>query len=87
MAERFGRNLFLARRRVGYSQRELAVLASLHRTEIGLIENGRRLPRVDTLVKLATVLEVKADKLLEGIEWTLPAPTRPGSFCVASRPS
>lgn len=83
-ASRFGRNLFLARRRAGYSQEELATLCSLHRTEIGKVETGRRLPRVETLVKLAVALEVRADDLLKGIDWTLPAPSRPGSFSVAT---
>jgi transcriptional regulator with XRE-family HTH domain len=69
-AERFGRNLFMARRRAGYSQEELAARCSLHRTEIGLVENGRRLPRVDTLMKLAGALGVGAEELLRGIEWT-----------------
>jgi transcriptional regulator with XRE-family HTH domain len=82
-ARRFGRNLFMARRRAGYSQEELAALCSVHRTEIGLVENGRRLPRVDTLVKLISALEVRADDLLWGIEWVAAAPSRPGSFCVA----
>lgn len=81
-AKQLGRNLFLARRRVGYSQEALAALCSLHRTEIGLLEKGRRVPRVDTLIKVATVLEVGADELLRGIVWTLPAPRRPGSFHV-----
>jgi transcriptional regulator with XRE-family HTH domain len=85
-AQRFGRNLFMARRRAGYSQEELAMLCSLHRTEIGLVENGRRLPRADTLVKLVSALEVRADDLLNGIEWALPAPSRPGSFSIAIRP-
>jgi transcriptional regulator with XRE-family HTH domain len=81
-AKCFGRNLFMARRRAGYSQEELAKLCSLHRTEIGYVENGRRLPRVDTLVKLARVLEVGADELLRGIEWTPPIRALPGSFAV-----
>jgi transcriptional regulator with XRE-family HTH domain len=82
VAERVGRNLWAARRRGGYSQAELGALCSLHRTEIGYIENGRRIPRADTLVKLVRVLEVSADDLLRGINWTIPAPTRPGSFAV-----
>lgn len=84
-AERLGRNLFMARRRAGFSQEELGVLACLHRTEIGFIEGGRRLPRVDTLVKLASALDVRAEELLDGIEWTIPAPSRPGAFAVAGR--
>lgn len=78
----FGRNLFMARRRAGYSQEELAALCSLHRTEIGLVENGRRLPRVDTLVKLVSALEVDASDLLEGIAWIVPGPVAVGSFAV-----
>ncbi|HEY3434777.1 MAG TPA: helix-turn-helix transcriptional regulator [Solirubrobacterales bacterium] len=82
-AKRLGRNLFMARRRIGFSQEELGALACLHRTEIGFIEGGRRLPRVDTLVKLASALDVRAEELLDGIEWTVPAPSRPGAFAVA----
>jgi hypothetical protein len=39
--------------------------------------------RVDTLVKLASALDVKAEELLDGIEWIAPAPSRPGAFAVA----
>jgi len=73
----------MARRRAGFSQEELGALACLHRTEIGLVEGGRRLPRVDTLVKLASALEVRTDELLRGIEWTPPTPSRGGRFLVA----
>jgi transcriptional regulator with XRE-family HTH domain len=83
-AKRLGRNLFLARRRAGFSQEELGALASLHRTEVGFIEGGRRLPRVDTLVKLASALGVRTEELLDGFEWTVPTPSRPGSFVVRS---
>jgi transcriptional regulator with XRE-family HTH domain len=82
VAERLGRNLGVARRRVGYSQAELGALCSLHRTEIGLVEKGGRIPRADTLVKFVRVLDVSADDLLDGIDWTIPAPTRPGGFAV-----
>lgn len=81
-AQRFGRNLFMARSRIGYSQERLAGLCSLHRTEIGLLEKGRRLPRIDTLIKIATALEVRADELLRGIVWNLPAPMQDGSFVI-----
>ena len=83
-ARRLGRNLFRARRHAGYSQEELAALCSLHRTEIGHVENGRRLPRVDTLLKLASALAVPMEELIQGIEWAPPAPTRCGSFLVAT---
>lgn len=81
VAEAFGRNLLLTRRRLGFSQEELAVLCSLHRTAIGLLENGQRLARVDTVVKLGGGLGVDPCVLLEGIVWHV-AGTRPGSFDV-----
>jgi transcriptional regulator with XRE-family HTH domain len=76
-----GRNLLLVRRRAGLSQDELASLASLHRTEIGLLEHGRRLARVDTLVKLGGALGVDPGVLLDGIAWRV-AGKRPGGFDV-----
>jgi len=81
-AERFGRNLWRARRHAGFSQEELGRLASLHRTHIGFMEAGDRLPRVDTLVKLTSALAMGADELLQGIEWVVPGPGRPGSFSI-----
>jgi transcriptional regulator with XRE-family HTH domain len=82
-AARLGRNVFMARRRAGFSQEALGALASLHRTEVGMVEKGERLPRVDTLIKLASALGVDAGELLEGVDWVVPAPTRPGSFVVS----
>lgn len=69
VAERFGRNLFLARRRAGLSQQELANRAAVHRTEVGLLENGRRTARVDTLMQLSGALEGDPAELLKGIVW------------------
>jgi len=84
MAKRLGRNVFLARRRSGYSQEELAKRCSLHRTEIGMIESGERLPRSDTLMKLAGGLEVGAELLLRGIKWIPPGLEAGGSFGIIS---
>lgn len=81
VAERFGRNLLAARRRAGFSQEELAAFAALHRSEIGLLENGRRVPRIDTVVKLAACLAVPAGDLLAGIGWVV-AQSVPGSFLI-----
>ncbi|MGB7685998.1 MAG: helix-turn-helix transcriptional regulator [Solirubrobacterales bacterium] len=79
VAVRFGSNLLRYRRRAGFSQEEVSLLASLHRTEIGLLENGRRVPRIDTLVKLTSALSVEAKELLDGIEWVV-GDLRVGSF-------
>ncbi len=81
-AKQFGRNLWKARRRAGFSQEELGKLTSLHRTHIGYMEKGERLPRADNLVKLASALAVRVDELLQGIDWVVPGPSRPGSFLV-----
>ena len=69
-ARQFGSNLRCCRRRSGVSQEALGFLASLHRTEIGLLERGERTPRIDTLVKLARSLDVPPEELLDGIEWS-----------------
>ncbi len=47
----------------------LGFAAGLHRTEVGILERGERKPRIDTLVKLASALEVTPEALLEGIAW------------------
>ncbi len=79
MRKEVGRNILRCRERANISQEELAVRASLHRTEIGLLERGERLPRVDTLVKLAGGLRISPCELLEGIVWE-PGYTRSGEF-------
>lgn len=61
------------------SQEEVGFLASLHRTEISNLERGLCVPRIDTLVKLASVLAVEETELLQGIVW-IAGDYRPGSF-------
>ena len=79
VAKRFGTNLARLRERSGITREELAFRASLHRTEIGLLERGGRLPRIDTLAKLAGALGVEPGALFEGITWT-PGDFRRGQF-------
>jgi transcriptional regulator with XRE-family HTH domain len=79
IAARFGDNLARVRKRADLSQEELSVRASLHRTEISHLERGLRIARVDTLVKLLGSLEVSAEELLVGLDWT-PGDVRFGSF-------
>lgn len=78
VAKRVGQNLCRCRRRASISQEELGALASLHRTEIGMVEQGNRLPRVDTLIKLAGALSISSMELLEGIHWTPGDPSAGG---------
>src|ERR1700760_142224 len=50
VAGRIGANLRRERRRAGMTQEELATRAALHRTAIGLLEQGHRMARADTLL-------------------------------------
>ncbi|MFP5389295.1 MAG: helix-turn-helix domain-containing protein, partial [Thermoleophilia bacterium] len=80
----FSANLARLRELSGVTQEELSFRASLHRTEIGLLERGGRLPRIDTLAKLAGALGVPASSLLDGIAWEPGQVTR-GGFRPASK--
>jgi transcriptional regulator with XRE-family HTH domain len=84
VAVRFGRNLWRCRRRASMSQEELGARAGLHRTEIGMLEHGDRLARVDTLMKLAGSLSVSPMELLEGIHWA-PGTSSEGGFAISDR--
>ncbi len=84
VADRFGENLRRCRRRAGFSQEELGMRSSLHRTEIGLLERGARVPRIDTLIKISSALQIPPVELIEGIEWT-PGNTTSGRFAIAPK--
>lgn len=84
VATKFGRNLWRCRRRAALSQEELGDRAGLHRTEIGMLERGTRLARVDTLMKLTGSLDVSPADLLEGIHWTPPTSSG-GGFSISER--
>lgn len=83
VAGRFGENLRRVRRREDLSQEELAVRASLHRTEIGKLENAERVCRIDTLIRLAGAMAVPPGELLDGIDW-VPGPEPQGLFAFGS---
>jgi transcriptional regulator with XRE-family HTH domain len=85
IARQVGANLRKARERADLSQEEVGYLASIHRTEVGLIERGERIPRVDTLVKLAGGLEVCPEALLAGLTWR-PGSVAVGKFSIAPKP-
>lgn len=79
IAKLFGSNLVQLRREAGMQQEELARAAGLHRTEVSALERGVRLCRIDTLVKLTSVLGVSPARLLRGVHWT-PPKRRSGAF-------
>jgi transcriptional regulator with XRE-family HTH domain len=64
---RFAANLRRLREAAGLSQEAVAVRAALHRTQISLLENGGRMPRVHTVVCLAGALGATLNDLLDGI--------------------
>jgi len=85
VAKRFGENLRRCRKRTGLSQEALGERASLHRTEIGLLERGERTPKIDTLIKVAAALSADANDLLDGITWTAgQTKVLPGRFSLSS---
>ncbi len=63
---RFGKNLAEERERAGLSQEALAWLAQLDRSEISLLENGHRTPRLDTIVALTRALDLESPAALLG---------------------
>lgn len=69
MAEVFAENMRRARRVVALSQDQVAARAAIHRTEVSLLERAGRVPRIDTLLKIAGALEAAPADLLAGIEW------------------
>jgi transcriptional regulator with XRE-family HTH domain len=69
LSGRFAANLKRLRREAAQSQEDLAFRAGVHRTQISLLEGGERMPRVETLVKLAGALGITPNDLLDGISW------------------
>ena len=85
VAQRFAENLLIHRRRLGLSQEELGFLTNLHRTEIGQLERGNRLPRIDTLLKLSGALKVEPAALFDGMKWRTGRGYKTGRFAVTEK--
>ncbi len=63
----FGRNLYLARQRRGWSGERLAERAGLSRDGVYKLEMGHRTPRLATILALADALGVAPCDLLKGL--------------------
>jgi transcriptional regulator with XRE-family HTH domain len=78
LRQHFGDNLRRQRDAAGLSQETLAWRAQLDRTEISLLETGKRMPMLDTIVALTSALELASpSELLDGVmafAHTPPAP-------------
>jgi transcriptional regulator with XRE-family HTH domain len=77
--EAFGRRLLEARafHHGRISQEVLAERAGIHRTQISVIEAGRREPMLETIVRLAGALDLSTGELFGPIRWV---PGSPGYF-------
>ena len=66
--QKFGLRLKRLRERTGISQEGFAVHCGLHRTAVGLLERGERIPRLDTLLILSRHLRVSLADFVRGME-------------------
>ena len=66
-AGEFGPVLRAARAARGLTQEELANASGLHRTEISLLERGKRTPLLETLVAISRALGMTPAELLHDI--------------------
>ena len=74
----FGERLLVARFNYRHiTQETLADRAEVHRTQISILEGGRRMPLLETFVRLAGGCGVSPGELLGPIRWE---PGMPGRF-------
>jgi transcriptional regulator with XRE-family HTH domain len=77
----FGPTLRRCRKRAGITQVVLAERSELHRTEISLLERGKRNPGYDVLVRLIGGLELEdPGELLAGSSWKVPETGSKGRY-------
>ena len=63
---KFGQRVREERIKQGYSQEELAELADVHRTYIGMIERAEKNITLKNIEKIANALKIKPEELLRG---------------------
>lgn len=63
---KFGQRVREERIKLGYSQEELAELANVHRTYIGMIERAEKNITLKNIEKIANALKIKPEELLRG---------------------
>ena len=64
MGDRFNENLKMTRERKGLTQKDIAESIGVAKSTYSLYESGNREPNVQTIKKIADVLNVSADELL-----------------------
>ncbi len=63
-AKAVGQRIKAAREKKHLTQEDLAALIEISPTHMSVIERGAKIPRMDTFVAIANVLEVSVDSLL-----------------------
>jgi transcriptional regulator with XRE-family HTH domain len=69
VAAAVGMNLARIREAKGMSQEEVAYRAGLHRTQISLLELGKRTIRIDTIVRVMGALDIGPQEAFAGARW------------------
>ena len=62
-----GKRIKSAREKKGLTQEQLAEQVNLSPMHISVIGRGNKLPRLETLINIANVLDVSADTLLQDV--------------------
>jgi len=75
--EALGKRMRQLRAKQGFSQEAFADHCGLHRVAIGLIEQGKRVPSLRTLVIIAFGFKVSVAELVEGVDKGLKHPPKP----------
>lgn len=62
-----GTRIKAARERAGLTQEDLAAKLEMSPTHISVIERGVKAPKLETLVRIANILQVSSDTLLQDV--------------------
>jgi transcriptional regulator with XRE-family HTH domain len=77
----FGERLLVARFEYGRASQEVvAERAGIHRTQMSALENGRQMPMLETVVRLAGAVDLSPGELLGPIRWVPASRGDPGRF-------
>lgn len=63
-----------ARLAAGYSQDDLAYLVGMYRVYISRLENGRAVPRIEQVMRIATALGIETWQIIRDAEDTVTVP-------------
>ena len=67
-AARFGKVLFRLRVRQNWTLLELARYSGMHPDYLGLLERGRNMPSLSTILRIAETFDIPAGRILDEIE-------------------